>query len=238
MRKLIDCFFVPCVSCIVAAWLFFDFAPAALLFAAYLPYEIIERLHRRRDAERWQFTLSFCDLLLYMQNGLAAGRSPESSLKESVKGLVQLYGEQSTIVSECQLMLSQMANGHSMEYALDEFGKRSQIEEIRQFAEVFSVAKRTGGELGRIIRQTGSVLQDKLELKRELHTAIAAKEMEFRIMCMVPQGILLYLKLCAPSMSAPLYHNTFGIVFMCVVFTCQTGLTALGKYFVHSGIRA
>lgn len=236
MQRIMRCLFVPCGFCLVTAWLFFDFAPAAFLLIAYVPYEVVVRLRRQDEAKRWQLTLAFLDMLLYLQNGLAAGRSPESALEETARGLEHLYGQKGAIVSECRLMLSQMANGYSMERALEEFGERSRVEEIRQFAEVFSVAKRTGGEIGRVIRQTGGVLSDKLELKRELHTAIAAKEMEFRIMCMVPHGILLYLKLCAPSMSAPLYHNAFGTVFMCGIFVCWLGLSGFGKHLVHSGI--
>ncbi|MGN0505011.1 MAG: type II secretion system F family protein [Lachnospiraceae bacterium] len=237
MRRIGNCLLIPCALCLATAWLFFDFAPVSLLLLAYIPYEAAKRWRAEKEAGRWQLTLAFRDMLLYLQNALAAGYSPETSMKEAVRGLERLYGERHVIVSECRLVISRMENGYSMERALEEFGERSGVDEIRQFAEVFSVAKRTGGEIGRIIRQTGSVLQDKLELKRELHTAVAAKEMEFRIMCLVPHGILLYLKLCAPSMSAPLYHNTFGIVFMGVVFAGWLGLSALGNYLIHSGIR-
>ena len=237
MRRVAHCILLPCGFCIVTAWLFFDFAPIALLLLAYVPYEAFRRLRGQKEADRWQLALAFRDMLLYLQNGLAAGRSPEGSMEETIRNLEHLYGQQSKIVSECRLMLSQMTNGYSMERALEEFGERSRVEEIRQFAEVFLVAKRTGGEIGRVIRQTCGVLQDKLELKRELHTVIAAKEMEFRIMCFIPHGILLYLKLCAPSMSASLYGNLFGITFMCVVFLCWLGLSAFGKHLVRSGIR-
>ncbi len=236
MRRVVHCILAPCSFCIVTGWLFFDFAPIALLFLPYVPYDIFRRLRRQREAERWQLALAFRDMLLYLQNGLAAGRSPEGSMEETAKGLEHLYGAKSNIVSECRLMLSQMSNGYSMEKAFEEFGERSKVNEIRQFAEVFLVAKRTGGEIGRVIRQTCNVLQDKLELKRELRTAVAAKEMEFHIMCFIPHGILLYLRLCAPSMSAPLYGNTFGAVFMSGVFLGWFALSALGNHLVRSCI--
>lgn len=234
MRRLIHCILVPCSFFAVTAWLFFDFAPIALLFLPYVPYDAFRRLRRQREAERWQMALAFRDLLLYLQNGLAAGQSPEGSMGETARGLEHLYGAKSNIVSECRLMLFQMSNGYSMERAFEEFGERSKVEEIRQFAEVFLIAKRTGGEIGKVIRQTCGVLQDKLELKRELRTAIAAKEMEFHIMCFIPHGILLYLRLCAPSMSAPLYGNAFGAAFMGGVFLCWFALSAFGNYLVRS----
>ena len=84
-----------------------------------------------------------------------------------------------------------------------------------------------------VLRQTGSVLQDKIELKRELHTAIAAKQMEFRVMCVVPYGILLYLKLFAPAMSGALYHNVFGILFMWGVWFAYLALKWLGEFIIR-----
>jgi tight adherence protein B len=98
------------------------------------------------------------------------------------------------------------------------------------------VVKRTGGNLSQVLRQTGSVLQDKIELKRELRTTIAAKQMEFQIMCAVPYGILLYLKLCAPAMSSALYHNAFGILFMWGVLGVHFGLKLLGEKIIRGEV--
>ena len=133
-------------------------------------------------------------------------------------------------------MIQQMDLGYGMEEVFLDFGKRSGVADIKQLAEIFAVVKRTGGNLTRVLRQTGSVLQDKIELKRELRTAIAAKQMEFRMMCAVPYGILLYLKLCAPAMSLSLYHNRFGIVFMWIVLGIHSGLKVWGGYIIRGEI--
>ena len=161
------------------------------------------------------------------------GYSPESSVRESVKHLEQLYGRGHGICLEFRRMAKQMDLGSNMEEVFLEFGKRTDVADIKQLAEVFSIVKRTGGNLSQVLRQTGSVLQEKIELKRDLHTAIAAKEMEFQVMCAVPYGILLYLKLCAPAMSRSLYHNTFGIIFMWFVLAVYLGLRLLGEHIIR-----
>lgn len=227
----------PCLFGIISAWLFFDFSPISLFMPGYVIFEVMRRWKKEKQEEKWELTIAFRDLLMYLQNSLLAGYSPENGMREAVRGLEHLYGEQHLIVAESRLIVSRMENGYSMERALEEFGQSSGVDEIRQFAEVFTVAKRTGGEIGRIIRQTGGVLQDKLELKRELHTAVAAKEMEFRIMSLVPHGILLYLRICAPSMCSPLYHNTFGVSFMGILFLLWILLTLWGNHMIHKEIR-
>jgi len=192
------------------------------------------KAEKRRQS--WELNLAFKDALVCLENNLAVGYSPEGSVRESVKNLEELYGREHEICLAFRRMIKQMELGSSMEEAFLEFGKRSNVADIKQFAEIFSIVKRTGGNISSVLRQTGSVLQEKIELKRELHTVIAGKKTEFQIMCAVPYGILLYLKLCAPAMSRALYHNTFGIVFMWGVLGAYCGLKLLGEYIIRGEI--
>ena len=222
---------------LLTAWLFFDFALVSLLLLVYVPIAVWQNQKKRLRQKRWELNLAFKDALLCMENCLAVGYSPESSVRESVKNLEQLYGRDHDICREFRIMVKQMELGIPMEDVFFDFGKRCDVEEIRQLADVFSVAKRTGGSLTQVLRQTGGVLQDKIELKREIRISIAAKQMEFQIMCVVPYGILLYLKLCAPVMSSPLYHNTFGGVFMWTVLGAYLGLRLLGERIIRGETR-
>lgn len=199
----------------------------------YVPVALYFRRKEEKRKQKWELNLAFKDALVCLENSLAVGYSPESSVRESVKHLEQLYGKQHAICLEFRRMAKQMDLGSSMEEVFLEFGKRTGVADIKQLAEVFSIVKRTGGNLSQVLRQTGSVLQDKIELKRDLHTTIAAKQMEFQVMCGVPYGILLYLKLCAPAMSRSLYHNIFGIVFMWGVLAAYMGLKVLGEHIIR-----
>lgn len=221
---------------VITAWLFFDFAAVSVLLLAGVPFAIQKQKKETARKERWELNLAFKDALVCLENSLAVGYSPESSVKESVKNLEQLYGMEHRICQEFRRMQQQMELGLSMERVFLEFGKRSEVEDIQQLADIFAIVKRTGGNLGQVMRQTGGVLQAKIELKRELRTVIAAKQMEFQIMCMVPYGILLYLKFCAPSMSEGLYHNLSGILFMWVVLGAWLGFKMLGDHIVHGEI--
>ena len=217
----------------LTAWLFFDFHAISLLLVLYVPVSVCRQRRERCRQKKWELNLAFKDALVCLENSLAVGYSPESSLRESIKSLQQLYGEEHEICREFCRMSRQIELGTSMEEVFLEFGRRSDVADIKQLADIFSVVKRTGGNLSQVLRQTGSVLQEKIELKRDLHTTIAAKRMEFQIMSIVPYGILAYMKLCAPAMSAALYHNGFGIVFMWGVLGVHFALKALGEKIIR-----
>lgn len=221
---------------ILTAWLFFDFHWISLPLWIYVPVAVRHSQKEWKRQKKWELNLAFKDALVCLENSLMVGYSPESSIYESLRGLQQLYGEEHEICREFQRMHRQMELGKSMEETFSEFGLRSNVADIRQLADVFSVVKRTGGNLSEVFRQTGGVLQEKIELKRELHTTIAAKRMEFQVMCVVPYGILLYLRLCAPTMSAVLYHNRFGMLFMWGVWLAYMGLKAFGEKIIRSEV--
>ena len=219
---------------VVTAWLFFDFATASLWLVLYIPVAMFFRWKAYKRQMKWELNLAFKDALVCLENNMAVGYSPESSVKESVKNLEQLHGREHQICLEFRRMIKQMELGTSMEEVFLQFGNRSGVEDIKQLADVFSLVKRTGGNMGQVFRQTGSILQEKIDLKREVHTTMASKRAEFKIMLVVPYGILLYLKLCAPAMSERLYHNTFGVLFMWGVLVVYIGLQLLGEYIIQS----
>ncbi len=236
IKKTIALLVPPMGVTLLTAWLFFDFSPAAIGLLGYLPFAVREAWKEQKQKEKWEINLAFKDALICLENSLLIGYSPENSLRETVKELKRLYDDSHPICLAFRKMVKQVELGLSMEQAFLEYGTESGIADIRQLAEVFSVVKRTGGNLGLVLRQTSGVLQGKIELKRDLRTTIAAKRLEFQIMCLVPYGILLYLKLCAPSMCEPLYHSGVGIVFMWVVFLVYLGTKFWGERIIRGEI--
>ena len=74
-------------------------------------------------------------------------------------------------------------------------GERTRIEDIENFAAVFSTAKRTGGDMDKVIQTSARMLGDKIEVKKEIEATLAAKKAEQMIMSLMPAGIILYLQL-------------------------------------------
>ena len=66
----------------------------------------------------------------------------------------------------------------SIEDAFNEFAKECRVEEINNFSEILSYAKRSGGNLIQIIKNTTDSISEKIDVKREISTIISAKQFE------------------------------------------------------------
>ena len=87
----------------------------------------------------------------------------------------QTYGEDAPIVIEYRRMAERLKNNEAIEVILKDFALRSGVEDIRDFSDVFSAAKRSGGDMGKIIRRASGNISEKMEVKREIDTLISSK---------------------------------------------------------------
>lgn len=101
-----------------------------------------------------------------------------------------------------------------LELLLADLGIRSGEPDIEDFAEVFSIAKRSGGNLNDIIRRSAAVTGEKIEVKQEIQTLLSSRRYEQKIMNMVPFLIMAYLQLTSRGFFDCLYFNAAGILIM------------------------
>lgn len=182
---------------------------------------------------KWKLNLEFRDGILALSAALEAGYSAEHAFDEAYKDLRLIYHEEALVIKEFSYMINQIRMNISVEKALNDFGERTKVEDILSFSEVFSTAKRTGGDLIHVIKITGKIISDKIEVKREIITLITSKRMEANIMKVIPLLILIYLSVSSPGFLNPLYHNLYGIVVMTFFLACY-----LGAYLIINKIVA
>jgi tight adherence protein B len=184
-------------------------SPLIYLFLRLKKKELIKK-------RKWDLNKEFRDGILSLSAALEAGYSAENAFEEAYKDLKLIYPENSLILSEFSYIIHQIKMNITVEQAIKNFGERTGVEDILSFSEVFSTAKRTGGDLIKVIKLTSSVICDKIEVKREIITLITAKRLESNIMKAIPIFILAYFQASSPEFLAPLYHNVFGIIVMTV----------------------
>ncbi|HHV09706.1 MAG TPA: type II secretion system protein F [Clostridiales bacterium] len=172
---------------------------------------------------KWRLNLEFKDGIQAVSAALEAGYCAENAFEEAYQDLGQIYAPDSMIQRELSYIVNQLRMNITVEKALAEFAGRSGIEDIKSFADVFSTAKRTGGDLIHIIKVTSDIISDKIEVKREILTLLSAKRLEANIMKVMPLFILIYLSLSSPGFLDPLYHNLLGIFVMSVFLLCYLG---------------
>lgn len=183
--------------------------PLGLLFPLYERQQLKKR---RLEHLAWEF--QECARLLAAS--LSAGYSIENAFANSTKELMLLYGKEGLMLPEMRRMDAQIRNNHSAEAVLTEFAKRSGVEDIRNFAQVFQAARRSGGQLAEILRNTSEILHEKARLKEELRTLTAAKQFEQRIMNLIPFFLIWYLNLTSPGFLDLMYETIPGNIVMTV----------------------
>ena len=100
--------------------------------------------------------------------------------------MIAQYGDNAEIVRELKIIKSGMDNNMNIEVLLQDFAKRSHNENIQNFADVFSVANRRGGNIRQIIYETKNVISDKIMIEQEIQTLISGKKNELNIMILLP----------------------------------------------------
>ncbi|MDF2542592.1 MAG: putative rane protein [Herbinix sp.] len=192
-----------------------------ILFLSPITYVYIKRKRKQCILDRkWQLNVEFRDGIISLLAALNAGYSIEHAFKEALEDLKLMYDEKSLIMKEFAYLVNQINMNITVEKALNDFAARSGAEDIINFSEVFSTAKRTGGDIIHIIKTTCNNIGDKIEIKREIKTLITAKKFEADIMKLIPLGIVGYLLLSSPEFLEPLYHNIAGVIIMTILLGC------------------
>lgn len=151
-----------------------------------------------------------------MASVLGAGYSVENAVKETYQELLLMYSEEDMISRELAIMVQQVRIRIPMEQILEDFSDRVRLEDIQSFSAVFGAAKRSGGDMIGIIRDSVRQIGDKIDVKREIDTLLAAKRYEFKVMSVIPYGIIAYMTLSFPEFMECLYGNIIGIGVMSV----------------------
>ena len=196
------------------------------------------RYHRKEVEQKYRETLNsqFKDALLSLSSALRAGYSMENAVGECLEEMQRMYGVQSPVYKELRIVKNQLALGIPLESAFHDFAERSGTEDIQTFAAVFSIAKRTGGDLVEIIQKTSSDIASKIDTRGEIAVVIRSRKLEQNIMALMPPLIILYIDLSAGSILAPLYENLLGRVVMTVCLAVYVGAYFLSRKIMNIAV--
>lgn len=212
-----------CTFSFIGFWLMYRNVPVAL-FATPLgllyPKQYAKALcSRRRDKLRQQFK----EALYALSSLLSAGRSVENAFASLENELILLIGDsRSDFMMELRAITNRLHNGEPLEIGLQDFAKRSNLEEVRNFADVVTICKRAGGDLIEVVRRTSQLIGEKLEVELEVAVLIAQKKFEARIMMGMPFAFVGILGVMAGDYMQPLYEG-IGIVLLTICLLLLLG---------------
>ncbi|HHW30884.1 MAG TPA: pilus assembly protein TadB [Clostridiaceae bacterium] len=193
-------------NCLIALLL----CPLALFYPEIKRKEII----KRRKAE---LSIQFKDMLYSLSSSLSAGKSVELAIKDIVNDLEIIYPEADAYINqEIKWMIRNLEMNQPIELLFHDFAQRSGIDDIYNFSEVFSVANRAGGNLIEVIKNTSSIINDKIEIQQEIDIMLAEKKFEQRILNIIPILIILLLSIYAEDYIKPVFYTLPGRIVMTI----------------------
>ncbi len=200
----------------VAAYIFYANILMAFILSPYVYLHYKQRKKERVKKDNDEFCRKFRDGIMSVSFALNVGYSIENAFIQAVEELELIYGRDSDITIKFRYIVVRLGQNENIEDIFMDFAEESKVEDIIYFAEIFRYAKRSGGDLISIIRNTTQIIQQKEEVLSEIDTIISGKRMEQRVMSIIPAAIVVYLKLTAAEFIQPLYGNVYGAVIMTV----------------------
>ncbi len=198
------------------AWIFYRSFIAVVILLPMTAFFFRYKREQLKKKREFELSMEFKEAIMSVNASLTAGYSIENAFVEAGKEMARLYGEDGLITREFRFLTRALKANETLEDILTDVADRSGIEDIRDFADVFRAAKRSGGDLNRIIRRAADTINEKMDVMREIETLTSAKRFENRIMEVVPFAIICYIGLTSPDFIEALYHNATGIVIMTV----------------------
>lgn len=180
-----------------------------------------ERLKKKK---KHQLEIQFKDAILTLSSALKAGYSLSHAFEETMEMSRLVYGEESMIVSLLHGVVWGQRLNISMDQLMEEFAKRSQLDEVRSFAEVIKATRRYGGNLPDMIQKLADVIEDRLSVNAEIMSVTTSVRYEAYIMDLIPVAIIWYMNFTGPSFLNILYTGAVGRLFMgiCMMFYLGT----------------
>lgn len=191
-----------------------------------------DRINRKKS----QFLVQFRQMMESVAQALTVGYSAENAWKEANQEMKLLYPENALIRRELELIVRKLKLQIPLEQVLEEFSARVALEDVKNFTTIFTAAKRSGGDMIAIIQDSAVQISEKIDVKREIDIILASKKYEFRIMCVIPYVMIMYLQFSFPEFMNVLYGNVVGIGVMTVCLGVYIGACVLGLRMIRIDI--
>ena len=198
------------------SYLFFRSWIAFFLLFPGILFFLRDRKKQMLEKRKIRLQNQFLTGMQLVCTSLQAGYAVENAFREALPELEKIYDQDAFILQEFYFLVKQIGLNRTVEALLMDLGNRNGVEDIRNFAEVFSTAKRTGGDLIAITRNTVSSIQQKQETQQEIETSLSGKVMERNMMSAIPLFMIGYVEMTSPGFLDAMYHNAAGITVMSV----------------------
>ena len=224
-----------CKGALIAGFLAFFFYRSVWAFIPMLvPAGGYILWEQKKDMDKKKKILlqQFGECILSVAGSVKAGYAAENAFAESIKDMEMMYGEEAEILEELKQIKGGLASHFSLEILLHDMGRRTELEEIKEFAEIFAITKRNGGSLAGVIQMTAGEISGKMLVEEEIRTTLASKRLEQKIMNAVPFGLVIYLEFTTPGYFEMFFRDFPGIALMTLFLIWYVAAYGLSEYIL------
>ena len=149
--------------------------------------------------QKKELSHQFRDMLDALTTSIGAGKNVNDSFFGVYDDLKLQYDSDAFILKELEVIISGIHNNVAIEDVLEDFTRRSDNEDTMSFANVFKISYRKGGNIKEIIRNTHSILNDKMEISEDIETLVTSNKLEQNIMIAMPIVLIAVIKMMSPE---------------------------------------
>lgn len=192
----------------------------------FLPMRSRQLKEKRLKLLRTQFR----DLLEALVTSLNSGKNMTAAFQDAEKDLKLQYPDDAYIIQEIQVINAGIRHNLNTEQLILDFGNRSGIRDIIDFATTFETCYRKGSSIKVVMMKTYDLISNKMQMEEEIKTKISASTNEQYIMLVMPVIITALIKSMSAEMAAN-YSSPSGIV-----ITAISVAIFIGAYFMSAKI--
>ncbi len=219
---------------LLVAYIFYDdlwgiipgIVPTFYCWKTYIRHKNKKRAKEKRG--------EFRDFITAVESAVRSGESLKSALISAGDDMKKLHGKDKNFMKELLFIKRMLELGNSPATVLKTFGERNEIREAKRLAKVIDIAELTGGSTIKVMENAIEKIGTEAELEEEISVLIAEKNLELKLMILMPSVMVAYLKLTNPEYIAALYGNLMGIGLMSAVILLSIGSDILGKRIIEA----
>ncbi len=202
---------IGCAVMFVLGYIFYRSIIVSILFALlgfkYPEIKTKEIISSRQKKISYQFK----DMLYAMQSAVSSGTSVENAVTMALEEMKKQYADPNTIIiKELELMVNRISVGTNIEEVFADFAARTHNEDVFTFSNIFEISKRTGGNIVEIMRESTSVISEKIEVKGEIDTKLAGRKSEGKVMVAMPILLIFFMSKTTGEFMEPVFTTFTG----------------------------
>lgn len=205
--------FIVCVAIgFVIGYLFYHrivlSIPVGLIFGYFAERIFAEStVEKRQKALRAQFN----DFLDSMAVAVRSGNVEYGAVKFALDDLKLSYSEESDIVREVSYIVFQYEKGGvKLTDLFQNLADRSGLEDIRNFAMVYSVIEGRSDRFGEVLMSTRDIISNKIEIESQIDATIISAKNETNTMLIMPIIIVVFMATIGKGMMDSLFTTLAG----------------------------